>query len=247
MEINVLSYGGGVNSSALFFYILENKLPLDLVIFADTGVESKETYKSVDNLKKECIKNKIEFVTVQSKHGNLYDYYFKNKLVMSIMRRDCTLRFKIAPIRQYIRKRYGKQQKFLMYIGIAYDELHRMTTSNVKYITYSYPFIDNKINRKGNEHILKKYNFIANKSGCIGCPFQSKKSWEKLCRTNIKEFERWEKLEINNRKYPKLLINNSWRLSHFKESIINQSSLLDYYDHDEKDLLCPNTHGGCFL
>ena len=90
---------------------------------------------------------------------------------MEIMRRGCTSKFKISPIRKYIRERYGKNETFVMYIGIAWEEATRMRTSDVKYMVYSYPFCDDKITRLGNYKILKKYNFIAKKSGCKGCMF----------------------------------------------------------------------------
>ncbi|MEM3161041.1 MAG: phosphoadenosine phosphosulfate reductase family protein, partial [Nitrososphaera sp.] len=40
----VLSYGGGVNSTALMILLVRHKLPIDYVIFADTGSERPETY-----------------------------------------------------------------------------------------------------------------------------------------------------------------------------------------------------------
>ena len=105
----ILSYGGGVNSTALLFYIVDNNLPLDLVIFADTGVESKKTYLTINKIMKYCLKNKIPFQKVKSKYGNLYDYYYNNKCVMSMRFRDCTSKFKIAPIRQHLRKRFEER------------------------------------------------------------------------------------------------------------------------------------------
>jgi hypothetical protein len=245
--IYVLSYGGGVNSSALYFYIIENNLPLDLVIFSDTGEELKETYDTVFQMALQCKKDNIKFVTVKSKYGKMYDYYFEKKAVMSIMRRDCTSKFKIAPIRQYLRGTYGKKQKFVQYIGIAWDEMQRVTNSDVKYIELKYPFVDDKIDRKGNVDILEKYNFKASKSGCVGCPFQSKHKWEKLCKTDLNEFERWEKLELNNSAYPKILINGSWDLTTFKKNVLSQKSLKEFIHIHEEDLNCPNIRGGCFL
>jgi hypothetical protein len=50
MEKYVLSYGGGVNSSALFFYLLDKNMPLDIVVFADPQEEYKETYDAVERL-----------------------------------------------------------------------------------------------------------------------------------------------------------------------------------------------------
>ncbi len=145
MEKYVLSYGGGVNSSALYFYIVHiKKLPLDLVIFADTGEESKQTHDSVKNMKLQCKKDEVKFVIVKSKYGRLVDYYHNKKAIPSLVRRDCTSKFKISPIRRYYREEL-KGFKIKQYIGIAWDEATRVTTSDVKYIDYIYSFVDDKI------------------------------------------------------------------------------------------------------
>lgn len=243
----VLSYGGGVNSSALFFYLMENKKPLDLVLFADTGEELKETYDSVERMKNIAKMYNIEFVVVKSKYGKLYDYYYNKKFVMSVSKRDCTGKFKIAPMKQYLRGRFGKEEKFVQYIGIAYDEMRRVTTSDVKYIELSYPFVDDKITREGNEEILKRHNFVATKSGCIGCPFQSKYKWVELCKTDLQEYMRWERLEKNNSDYPKILLNVTWKLEYLREMVKRQTSLKDFKHDYEDDLVCSETRGGCFL
>lgn len=240
---NILSYGGGINSSALFFHILKNKLPLDLVIFADTGEDKPETYESVKNMEQLCIKNNIKFVTVTSKLGNLYNYYFKIKKVMSMMKRDCTDKFKIRTIRKYIRKTYGKKEKFRMYIGFTWDELTRMRDSDVKYIENVYPFVEDKITRQGNKDILKENNFIASKSGCIGCIYNKKQNWIYMLIHDPKEFERHLKLEEQNTGFPKVLLNGSYSLRSLKNSYKNQKSLHKYVDLEAN---C-NVHGSCFL
>lgn len=43
--LTVVSYGGGVNSTALVIGLLERHQPLDCVLFADTGGEKPETYE----------------------------------------------------------------------------------------------------------------------------------------------------------------------------------------------------------
>jgi len=239
----ILSFGGGVNSSALLFYIIEKELPLDEVIFSDTGVESKPTYKTVEEMKKVCSSKNIKFTTLKSKYGNLYDYYFKNKCVMSMKFRDCTGKFKIAPIRQYIRKEYGKGKKFVMYIGIAWDELTRCKTSNVKYITHAYPFVDDKINRQGNVDILTKNNFKASKSGCVGCIFNSKKNWIKMLKEDPKEFNKWKLLEMNGKRYPEITLSG-YSLDKLETNIRLQKSLIEFID---KEITCNAVNGGCFL
>ena len=44
-EKYVLSFGAGLNSTALLIMLVEKSYPLDEVIFADTGAEVPETYE----------------------------------------------------------------------------------------------------------------------------------------------------------------------------------------------------------
>lgn len=51
-EINVLSWGGGTQSTALMLMKLDNGDPIDYIIFADTGDESAMTYAQVYKVQK---------------------------------------------------------------------------------------------------------------------------------------------------------------------------------------------------
>lgn len=240
----ILSYGGGVNSSALFFYLLEQNKPLDVVVFADTGEETKETYNAVDRIKFICEQKNILFQTVKSQHGNLYDYYYNKKAVMSVMRRDCTGKFKVAPIRKFIREKYGKKETFTMYIAIAWDEMHRMRTSDVKYIVNSYPFCDNRIGREDNKAILKKNNFVAEKSGCKGCMYLKKKQWLNMLINNPVEFARHKALEENGSRYPEITLNPNFSLADIEKSNTGQTALINIGDDVETSC---DVSGSCFL
>jgi hypothetical protein len=237
----ILSYGGGVNSSALLFHLLDTRKPLDLMVFADTGEELPETYDAVERMKAVCKEKNIEFVTVSK--GNLYDYYKARGCVMSVMKRDCTGKFKIAPIRSYLRQRYGKDATFVMYIGIAYDEWTRMKDSNVKYITHSYPFCDDKITRSGNMEILRKHGFSAIKSGCKGCIYNKRKTWLKMAIEDPAEFDRHLRLDMDNKRYPEVTLNPNYRLEDISKQAKGQMSLTSYEDIE------PNcdVSGSCFL
>lgn len=46
--IRVLSYGGGVNSTALLVEAVRRAIPINLILFADTGDERPETYSYVE-------------------------------------------------------------------------------------------------------------------------------------------------------------------------------------------------------
>lgn len=241
----ILSYGGGVNSSALFFYIIENKLPLDLVIFADPKNDEIETYIAVNNMIKECKKRNIPFKIVQSKYvtefGSLREYYLHKKTVMSFQKRDCSTKFKVSPILSYLREKYGKKTLFRTYLGIAYDELERMKSPRVSYTSHLYLFVEDKIDRKGNQDILDKYKFKAVKSGCRGCLFKSEREWGKLLQQDPEEFNKWEELEKNNSRYPEITLRGKKEtLQDFR--IKNKTTLLQFLSN-ENLMGCDN---GCW-
>lgn len=238
----VLSYGGGVNSSALFFYLLENNYKLDLVIYADTQEDEKENYISIRNMKKLCEEKNIPFIVVTK--GNMYDYYYKNKAVMSIKFRDCTGKFKVSMINKYLRTTYGKKTHFLTYIGHAYDEKHRVKPSKVSYVTLLYPFVDEKILRREHQEIIDKNNFFAVKSGCKGCPHKKKRDFIKMFNEDRKEFDRWRKLEENNSRYPEITLSGSYSLKDIADNWKDQTFLNNLQEKEEIE----NCESGyCFL
>ena len=42
--MNIVSYGGGANSTALLVGLHQHRIPVDLILFADTGAEHPHTY-----------------------------------------------------------------------------------------------------------------------------------------------------------------------------------------------------------
>jgi hypothetical protein len=236
----ILSFGGGINSAALFFLIQQEKLPLDEVVFADTGNELPETYNTVDKFEEVVEKEGKKFTRVRSTLApSLYEYCYNTRYVPSRIMRDCTSKFKISPIRNYLRSEYGKQEKFVMYIGIATEEAHRMRTSEVSYITHSYPLIDYDISRTGCVNILKEKGFgEVCKSGCFFCPFTPRKKWVELLDRHPDLFDKAIALE-ENRRNPDCLLS-SYPLKKIKESRRNQCKLMDFEHNCE-------VAGSCFL
>jgi hypothetical protein len=234
----ILSYGGGLNSTAMYFYIKEKELPLDLVLFADTGEELPRTYETVRQMKKLVSE---EFVTVQSKLGTLYDYYWKVKKVPSFMKRDCTHKFKIRPMRKYLRNRFGKKERFGMYIGITYDEVTRIHMSDVKYVENLYPFVDDKITRRQNVSMVREQDVFPEKSGCVGCIYNSKGAWTQLLKENRLEYLRWEMLEQHGTRYPEIGLMKETTMESFRVADEEQVEM----DFVEGIPQC-EVYGGCF-
>ena len=137
----IASFGCGVDSVA---GLLLNS-NYDEIIFADTGSEMPETYAYLDYFEK---KSGLKITKVKSHLGKIYDYYFNKRCFPLPTFRDCTKKFKITPIRQYFRKKYGKKETFEMSLFIDYSEFHRMRTSDRNYIKNCYPLVDSKINKR---------------------------------------------------------------------------------------------------
>jgi Phosphoadenosine phosphosulfate reductase family len=200
----VLSYGAGLNSTALLVYLIKKKEPLDVVLFADTGDEFPATYETVNYYKQYAEDNKVKFEIVKSElSDSLYQYMYNKKIVPSRFRRDCTSKFKISPMRHYMRSTFGKQQKFIQYIGIDYSEAHRIMTNDVQYIENRYPLVDAKIDRQGCQNLLEQEGLlIPPKSGCYYCPFTTRKKWNILLDTNPELFNKAIELEQNATRHP---------------------------------------------
>lgn len=58
----VAAISGGKDSIAMFELILELGLPLDAVIFFDTGMEFRCIYRNMNRVKRKCLKRKIKFI-----------------------------------------------------------------------------------------------------------------------------------------------------------------------------------------
>ena len=180
----IASFGCGVDSVA---GLLLNS-DYDEIIFADTLDELPETYAYLDYFEK---KSGLKITKVTSKHGSLYDYFFKGKSQSSKFHHWCSDKFKIQPIRKYLREKYGKKETFEMNIFIDYSEFHWMRESDRKYIKNKYPLVEQKLNRDQLKEIIKSKGYLLpEKSGCYHCCFTTKKGWIKL---RNKEPELWQK------------------------------------------------------
>jgi hypothetical protein len=247
---HVISFGAGLNSSALIPYLLFDKnQKIDLVVFADTGNENDYTYETVNYFKDWCKNHDTDFVIAKSKlANNLYDYCYDKNVTPSRFTRNCTKNFKITPIRKAIKEKFNikntrkKPFHIKMYIAITSDESHRVRDSDISYIENIYPFVDDKINREGCKTILEKYELpIPKKSGCWFCPFHKQKEWTEMLQNRPDLFEKSIKLETNSKYYPK----DTSLLSHIplvdiKKKVNGSRKITDF------EMSC-DVVGSCFL
>lgn len=202
--MNVLSFGGGVNSVAVLLLALENNDFPDLVVFADTGDEEPHTLAVVAHAEILCRQNGVDFVTVRRDGPGIVEWHEENRVVPLPHRgfRACTGKFKVAPIRQELRRRGATSA--VMRIGFATDEAHRVKPSDVQWITHTYPLLDAGMSRADCEAIIAAHwdGPPVKKSGCAGCPFIGPRGFLRLARTDRPTFQKWRRLEEACRDYP---------------------------------------------
>jgi len=205
--MKVISLGLGVQSTAMYIMSSLGEIDrADYAIFADPGAELPRTYEILDILKKWAKDNNgIEIIV--SDEMNLYEdlldkdktsrfagipAFVDNPNKTGMLRRQCTNHYKIRPVIKSIRKIYGLKPKYRMpmteiWLGISLDEIERMKTSTMPRVTYRYPLIDSRLERKDCIKVFEKHSFpIPPKSACVFCPYHSNKGWKEI-KDNDKE------------------------------------------------------------
>jgi len=196
----IVSYGGGINSTALVVFLVKNKFPLDCVVFSDTGDEMPETYDYLVVMEKYLKRRKIPFEIVQNrKKEALSDKCLRREVIPSQVWRWCTRDFKVVPIHAFYRK-LGTH--VYQYMGIDYGEVHRMKPAKADYVTNLYPLIDHKINRDECINLIKKARLpLPVKSGCYFCPYNNMERWAEIYEKHPDLYRRSMKIEENSKHY----------------------------------------------
>ena len=168
----ILSYGAGVNSTAIIALALLKEIPMpDYIVFSDTGAEWPHTYKYMDYLESKGIR--IAYMTGGTKGMTLIERCEKDNVIPSRMNRWCTDYWKIQPLRKFAK---GINEAFEMILGIDAGEAHR--ARRTRYKGRKFPLIELGIDRNECKRAIKRAGLgVPQKSGCFICPYQTKRQW----------------------------------------------------------------------
>jgi len=205
----IASISGGQDSTAMTVRMLELGMPLDYIVFCDTGNEFDEMYSYLDRLDV-YLQNKfnIGITRLKGKHTleTLVNTPFskgkhKDKvrgLPYSSSMSFCTRDLKVNLFNNFAR---SLKDDCIQYIGYVAREKNRVHKSDKKYITFKFPLIEWGWNEPEVSSYLKEktlfnelYNYFI-RTGCKFCPKQSLDSWYALYVHHLAEFQeakRWE-------------------------------------------------------
>lgn len=134
--LNVVSFSGGKDSTAMLLKMLEMGMQVDVVLFCDTGLEFPLLY---DHIRKVEQNTGVKVTTVQSEHS--FEYLMFDKPIKrkkpelqgktgyswaGPLMRWCTNLLKTVPREKFLRE-LKKKYTIIEYIGIAADETERIT------------------------------------------------------------------------------------------------------------------------
>ena len=191
--INILSFGGGVDSSTLIAIdlnrdgaasllgITRNQLDkafpsIDRVVFSDTGAESDATYDNIIKTRKILALSGKTLTVVKREGENITEWCLRLGIipVMPGGSHVCSMKFKGEVMKKWAASENIESPTWI--IGIEADEKRRARFTKPKGDThnYVYPLVELGITREKCLELLIALGWhTVTKSSCVFCPFKT--------------------------------------------------------------------------
>ena len=175
----VVSFGAGVNSTALLVGLYERGERPDRILFADTGGEHERTYAHAAELQTWCADvgfPDIEIVSNAGQHDSLEAECLTNKTLPSkaFGFAGCSVKWKRQPMDRALRG-WREGERITRLIGIDADEQHRGQIPDTPRFLYRYPLIEWDWGRDECVEAIERAGLaVPGKSACWYCPASRK-------------------------------------------------------------------------
>lgn len=189
--MEVLSYGGGVQSVAMVVLAATERLPVpDYIICADTGREARSTWRYVEQTLMPYLQSvklaerfhvaphDLATVDLYGKNGDLLlpAYTAAGKLPTF-----CSNEWKGRVVQRYLRAR--GVERCNMWIGFSLDEADRVKHNKADegWCKRVYPLLDLMLTRSDCEAIITQAGLpLPVKSACHMCPHRTNEEWRHI-------------------------------------------------------------------
>lgn len=192
----VVSYGAGVNSTAMLCGLVWRGPRPDVILFADTGGEMPETYEYIPYFSEWLRLHGFPSITVirrESPHGTLEQECHNNQTLPSkaFGFSGCSVKWKRQPMDAWIKQNLDTSAGVVRFIGIHYGEQHRGQIPDDAVFRYRFPLIEWQWDQqKCIEAIQQQGLKIPPKSACYFCPAAKKQEVLALSRNHPDLFAR---------------------------------------------------------
>ena len=209
--VAALSFGGGVNSTALIAGMVERGVqPPAWLLFADTGGEHAETYDhvaAVDAWLEQRAWPRITRVSNAGQHASLEAECLTNRTLPSLAfgNKGCSVKWKRQPQERFLRDQPAVQEAWARgelvtrFLGIDAGEEHRAAgIPDDNRWRYEFPLIRWGWDRQECVAAIKRLGMpMPRKSACWFCPANRKAEVVELAREHPELFKRAVAMEDN--------------------------------------------------
>jgi 3'-phosphoadenosine 5'-phosphosulfate sulfotransferase (PAPS reductase)/FAD synthetase len=234
---------GGRDSTAMTFYLLENKMPLDYIIFTDTESEFLEMYEYIKKVNDRLKSYGYSIITLHHKRGETFEDWCYGKIKkgkrkdmirgLPMVTQPCYWKreSKVRPFEKFLKDNNIKE--YIQYIGYTYSEKKR---ANVKDRNQRYPLIELKKCEADVDKKLLELDLVNplyknfERTGCYFCPYQKVRGFYLLWKLHPEQLAYMLKTEtkLNNMDD---VINPQWNIrysmSEMQYAFENKSMLFD--------------------
>ncbi|MEU2799915.1 phosphoadenosine phosphosulfate reductase [Streptomyces sp. NPDC007117] len=219
----VISYGGGVQSTALLVLAARKEIDFSTFLFANVGNDSEHpatlTYVrkiaipyaaragiELHELKRRRRDGTTETLVERLNRPDTRSIPIPVRMANGAPgRRNCTADFKIKVVGKWLRE-HGATAELpaVVGIGISLDEIHRANRRrSERHEVIEYPLLDLRLRRDDCERIISEASLpVPPKSSCFFCPFRTVGAWRHQRRHEPELFALSVQLEetINRRR-----------------------------------------------
>lgn len=226
-QLNVFSFGGGVQSTAALVLAARGELPISTFLFANVGDDS-ENGKTLAYVRDHSMPFaqahglqllEIRRVRREGSPATLLQHLYRSERSIGIPirmggkadgapgRRQCTVDWKIRVVARWL-KQHGAtaQNPATVNLGISMDEWQRAKSpdaSGIEWTRLAYPLIDRRLRRDNCEQLIAGAGLPpVPRSACWFCPFHSTSAWQEMARKEPGSFRKTVELEemLNRRR-----------------------------------------------
>lgn len=208
--LKVVSYGGGVQSTALLVMAAQGDLGVKQFLFANVGDDSEHP-ATLKYLREVAMPYASEYgieiieLHYEKRDGTretLYQHVTKPEQKMEIIpvrlqsgkpgMRACTTSWKIRVIAKWLRKHGASAENpAYTHMGISMDEFQRMRVSDDPRRVNVYPLVERRMSRQDCVNVIQRSGLpVPPKSSCWFCPFHRMSRWQEMAETEPDLFAR---------------------------------------------------------
>lgn len=187
--MNVVSFGAGIDSTAMLVGCWEQGIQIDLILFADTGAEKPHTYDHLATMNDWLKAHQMpEIITVrrvdrEGKVRSLEQDCLDGKMLPSIAYgfKACSIKYKRDPQDKFCnnyescKEVWARGEKVVKFIGYDVGEGHRAAIPEDDKYLYRYPLIEWGWDRIACLRAIDRGGIpTPSKSACFFCPSSKK-------------------------------------------------------------------------